>query len=87
MEIMREKEQVLDAYATDLCGRPLRYRLLRNERGYVIEARYGDDSAAVFAGNDLFGAASAYRKIVRGAVTPCTLADVLADLLAAAAGI
>ena len=82
MEIMTENACVVDECEIVLCDRPLRYRVLRNERGYVIEVRYDGERAAAFAGADLFRAASAYQKIVRGAVTPCTLTDVLADLSA-----
>ena len=85
MEIMTKNACVVDECGIVLCDRPLRYRLLRCERGYVIEVRYDGERAAAFAGADLLRAASAYQKIVRGAVTPCTLDDVLADLFAEAA--
>ena len=82
MKAMTAERQILDEREIIVCGRPLRYCLFQSERGYGIEVRYAGDDATAFAGTDLLGAVSAYDKIVRGAVTPCTLADVLADLSA-----
>ncbi len=81
-----EETGIINESERSVRGHALRYRLLRDERGYYIEVCYRGERAARFAGDDFLLAASAYVSIVRGTVTPCTLADVVSDLLAVPAG-
>ncbi len=85
-ETKTEETKTIDERERSVCGHALRYRLLRDARGYYIEAGYRGESAVRFAGADFLLATSVYGKIVRGTVTPCTLADVVSDLLAVSAG-
>ena len=78
--IPTEQERLIEECGATLCGRPLCHRLLADGQGYSIEVRFGEERATVPAGADLLFAATAYTAIARGAVTPCTLADVMADL-------
>ena len=78
--IPAKEERLIEESGATLCGHPLCHRLLADGQGYSIEVRLGDESAKVPAGADLLFAATAYTAIARGAVTPCTLADVMADL-------
>lgn len=83
---MAKTTNVFDERTCTVCGCTLRHRLLQTERGYYVEATLSGETVSLFAGTDFLVVAVAYVKIVRGAVTPCTLADVLHDLLAEAVG-
>jgi len=80
METKQKRKCCLEACETAMCGQVLRHSLLRTQKGYWVEARFSGDRARAFAGNDLLSAATVYTAVVRGAVTPCTLGDVVHDL-------
>lgn len=73
-------ECLIDEHSTSFCGQTLIHRLLADEQGYRILARFGEEEKEAFAGTNLLFAVTAYTAIVRGVVTPCTLTDVLSDL-------
>ena len=67
----------------------LRYRLYRVEIAgairYLVEVSGLGMRVGCVLGEDAAWAFGAYRRIVRGTVTPCTLCDVVEDLRAARA--
>ncbi len=63
-------------YQLLVCPADLRHR-------FCICIKKDEESAQAPAGSDLARAMTCYRRIVEGAVTPCTLEEVLADLFSA----
>ena len=68
-------------------GLSLHYRFsVRSEKGeprFSIEVCLGEEEASSEVGNHLVRALEIYRRIVGGAVTPCSLDDVLSDITVA----
>lgn len=60
------------------------YQSESRSRLYFIHAAFRDEISMICVGDDYEMATSAYRAVVNGAVTPCTLSDVLLDLCAKA---
>ena len=75
---------LLHEEAGNLCGATLCHRLLRGTGCYWIEAQYRGQTARVRVEAGFLLTTAIYGKVVRGGVTPCTLADVVEDLLTAA---
>ena len=79
--IVLKEEQVLFG------GLSLYYRFtvesLRGEPRFGVAVELGDENARGYLGNNLNRAWDLYVTIVKGAVTPCSLSDVLADFTVA----
>ena len=64
-------------------GMLLRYRLSvdpqKTDGKFRIRITYSDESCEVPVGEDLFFALNCFRQLVRCAVTPCALEDVMQD--------
>lgn len=68
------------SYGGMLLGYGLYLRTGKPVGEYAIRVTLKDQSDEITAGGDLAFAMDCYRSIVRGSVTPCTLADVMEDL-------
>lgn len=79
--IVLKEEQVLFG------GLSIYYRFcVRAEKGeprFLIAVTLGEENAVREIGTHLMRALNTYQKIVGGAVTPCSLDDVLADITVA----
>ncbi len=78
--IVLKEEQVLFG------GLSLDYRFtvesMRGEPRFGINVEMGAETAGGYLGNNLTRAWNLYTTIVKGAVTPCSLSDVLEDFTA-----
>ena len=74
--------QILARHAVSYCGLALQYQLLfyPAENQYSISVQSGNDFAEVFVGANARFAKRCYQLVKKGGVTPCTLADIIADL-------
>lgn len=63
------------------CG-TVTYRLLKRGSEYWVECALGQERAFVPLGKSIAKAACMFKQLVAGGVTPCTAADVVADLRA-----
>ena len=86
--IMRSAERgiMIREDTVNISGARLIYRLFhirsKEERVYKISISGMGESSTCRFGSDRRRAYGAYGKIVRGAVTPCTLTDIAADFAA-----
>ncbi len=63
-----------------VAGRWACYRLTKRKGEYWIECRYGKERVRHSLGQSLCTAAEAFERLASGAVTPCTLVDILSDM-------
>ncbi|MBQ8432726.1 MAG: hypothetical protein IJX28_07560 [Clostridia bacterium] len=65
-------------------GLSLLYRLIaerrRKQTRFFVSVELNGERAGSYLGDDLLRAWDTYSKLVRGAVTPCSLQEVLSDL-------
>ena len=78
-----EKEIELAEEIAKVCGERVVYSLLfrkENRDRFALRVRMRGEQTEAALGSDWFFAAEAFRKVVQGSVTPCTVEEVLADL-------
>ncbi len=79
-----ENKMILASRERSLLGEDIRYILFARDGERVtfcVTVEYGDDSETIPLGTSLAEATEIFCTLAEGNVTPCTLADVVADLL------